>query len=799
MEWARQLARTSRRLAREPGFTGAALVLLALGIGLSTAAFGVLDHLLWRPLPAVDAVDRVVVIYASEGDRELDVASYADLRDLGERGRAFEAVAAFKPMSMELATGAGGDDEVDLTTGMLVSADYFRALRLQPAAGRFFRRDEQAAPGARVAVIGHDVWQRRFGGRPDVAGRTVMLDGLPFTVVGVAPRGFGGTSEDLRAALFVPMALQPQFMGEDLLANRGWGGVIGLARLRGETTVEQAAGDLRRVAAELAREFPDTNATRTMSLEPLATSRLSALSRSLWQGASAMLAMTVALVLLVACTNVATLLTTRAVARREELGLLRTLGATPRRLASELLLEALVLALAGGLAGLLVANGALALARRTSLPVLQEVTLDRRALLVALAATLLSAVLAALSPLRESRRQLQAPLRSGGVVRSRGRAVGVALQLCVSLVLLVGTTLFARTLGNLLSAPLGFDTRGMLVGTLGARAAATPEERGARWRAVAEAMREVPGVEAAALTSRLPAGGDYDQLGVRMHGKTEIIGVQAVGGDYFRALGVAALRGRTLEAADERQSLRVAVVNESLAQRYWPGEPALGRTLDLMDEGTVTVVGVVPDVKDGELRSTAAPLFYVPWSLGATGDAPRAFYLVARTTGDPRTFAGAVRSAAIAAGAGRAPRIGAFADYLAVITARERAAVGLLAALSALSLLLTTVGLYSLLAWSVAQRSRELGVRAALGAGRGRLLRMVVGQAMRLAGAGVVAGGVAGMALAGASRSVLFGIRPYDPWNLALPAMLLLAAALAAAWWPARRATRIDPMAALRS
>lgn len=797
MEWARQLARTSRRLMREPGFTGAALVLLALGIGLTTAAFGILDHLLWRPLPAVDAVDRVVVIYSSEGDRRLGVASYADLRDLGERSRAFEAVAAFKPMSMELAVGAGGDDDVELTTGMLVSADYFRALRLHPAAGRFFRRDEQAAPGARVAVIGHDVWQRRFGGRPDVAGRTVTLDGLPFTVVGVAPRGFGGTSEDLRAALFLPMALQPQLMGEDLLANRGWGGVIGLARLRGETTVEQAAGDLRRVAAELAREFPDTNSTRTMSLEPLATSRLSALSRSLWQGASAMLAMTVALVLLVACTNVATLLTTRAVARREELGLLRTLGATPRRLASELLLEALVLAIAGGLGGLLVAQGALALARGSSLPVLQEVTLDRRALLVALAATLLSAVLAALSPLRESRQQLQAPLRSGGVVRSRGRAVGVALQLCVSLVLLVGTTLFSRTLGNLLSAPLGFDTQGLLVGSLGARAAATPEERGARWRAVAEALREVPGVEAAALTSRLPAGGDFDQLGVRMNGKTEIIGVQAVGGDYFRALGVNALRGRTLEVADERQSLRVAVVNESLARRYWPGERALGRTLDLMDEGMVAVVGVVPDVKDGELRSTAAPLFYVPWSLA--GDAPRAFYLVARATGDPRTFAGAVRSAAIAAGAGRAPRIGAFADYLAVITARERAAVGLLAALSALSLLLTTVGLYSLLAWSVAQRTRELGVRAALGAGRGRLLRMVVGQAMRLAGAGVVAGGVAGMALAGASRRVLFGIGPYDPLNLALPAMLLLAAALAAAWWPARRATRIDPMAALRS
>ncbi|HEV8242159.1 MAG TPA: ADOP family duplicated permease [Thermoanaerobaculia bacterium] len=799
MDWLRLVARTARRLAHEPGFTLGALLLLALGIGLSTAAFGVLDRLLWQPVPGVSGGDRVVTIYSRQGGTHLSVATYADLVDLGDRGRAFERVAAFKPLDMEVETAAGGEPQADSTTGMLVSADYFRVLGLSPAAGRFFVREENASPGAPVVVLGHDLWQRRFGGRADVVGRTVAIEGMRFTVVGVAPPGFGGTSEDMRASLFLPMALQPTFMGEDLLPKRSWGGVLGIARLRPQATVAQAAADLQRVSAELARDYPSTNAERTMHLEPLAASHLSALSRSLWQGASAMLAATVALVLLVACTNVATLLTARAVARREELGLRRTLGATPQRLASELGLETLLLALGGGLGGVFVAQGALALARRSPLRPLQEVILDRRALLVALAATLLSALLAALAPLRESRRQLEAPLRSAGATRWRGRAVGVALQLGVSLVLLVGTTLFARTLGNLLNVPLGFETRGLLVGTVSARALASSNERAARWQSIAEALREVPGVRAAALTSRLPGGGDYDEIGVRIAGENvETLGVQAVGGDYFRTLGIASRQGRTLEIADERGAAPVAVVNDSLARRYWPGQSALGHTIEVIDHGTITIVGVVPDTKDGELRGTAAPLFYVPWSLGAVETAPRSFYFVARTSGEPRALTGSLREAAIAAGAGRAPRIRPFDDFLAAITARERTAVALLGALSALSLLLTTIGLYSLLAWSVARRTRELGVRAALGAGRGSLERLVLAQALRLAAVGIVAGGAVGMALAGASRKVLFGVGPYDPWNLALPAALLLAAALAAAWWPARRATRIDPMTALR-
>jgi putative ABC transport system permease protein len=800
MDWHRQVARTARRLLREPGFTLGALVLLALGIGLSTAAFGVLDRLLWQPLPGVAGADRIATIYSREGDTPLSVATYADLLDLGERSRAFDLVAAFKPLQMEVETAGAGDAiEADLTTGMLVSADYFRVLGLAPAAGRFFVREESASPGLPAVVLGHDLWQRRFGGRADVAGRTIGVDGMRCTVVGVAPPGFGGTSEDLRAALFLPMALQPRFMGEDLLQQRGWGGVLGLARLARGATIGAAKNDLARVSRQLASEYPDTNRDRTMHLEPLAAAHLSALSRSLWQGASATLAATVALVLLVACTHVATLLSTRAVARRGELGLLRSLGATPGRLAGELVLEALLLSAAGGACGLLVAQGVLALARRAPLAPLQAVELDGRALLVAIAATLVSALLAALAPLRETRRQLSASLRGPGDGRSRTRSFGVALQVTVSLVLLVGTTLFARTLAGLLDAPLGFDSRGLLVASLGAQANVSPEERTARWHAVAEALRAVPGVRAAALTSRLPGGDDWDQLGVRLGGvqKIQTVGVQTVGGDYFRALGITPVAGRALAIADERGGAPVAVINESLARRHWPAGPAVGRTIQVVGGGTLTVVGVVPDSKDGELRAPASPLFYVPWSLDAANP-PRQLSLVVRAAGDAAALVTPLQRAAIAGGAGRAPRVGTFDEHLASITARERTAVALLGALSVVSLLLTALGLYSLLGWSVAQRTHELGVRAALGAGRGRLLRLVFAQAARLAGAGIAAGAVMGVVAARASRAVLFGVGPYDPLNLMLPAVLLAIVALAAAWWPARRATRIDPVRALR-
>lgn len=795
MEWTRMFWRTTRRLAREPGFTFGTVLLLALGIGLTTAAFGVLDRLLWRSLPGVPASNRLVAIYTSEGGQP-GVSSYLDLLDLAERTRAFSTVAAYKPLQLELA----GRDSDEAVAGMMVTASYFRALGLTPAHGRFFVREETAPPGAPVAVLGYELWESRFGRRPDVLGETVSVDGLHCTVVGVAPRGFAGTSEDFHAGFFVPMSLQPQFMGEDLLGKRGWGGVLGIARLAPRASLRDGADDLNRVAAELADEFPGTNRERTMSLEPLLDARISVFARSLWHGAGLLLAVTVALVLLVACTNVATLLATRAVSRLEELGIRRTLGATPSRLAGELATETAFIAAAGGLCGLLVAAGALAMARRAPLAPLHDLELDGRALGAALLATLASALLAGLSPVLAARRQLVAPVRGASTGRSRGRALGVALQVTVSLVLLVGASLFGRTLANLRSVPLGFATRGLLVGNLGAQAGLTPEERAARWRAVSEAVREVPGIDSSALSSRLPGGSDFDALGVELttsEGRVnESVAVQSVGGDYFRALGVRPSAGRGLELADERGAARVAVVNERMVRRYWPGQPVVGRTFELIGEGMLTIVGVVPDSKDGELRQQAEPLFYVPWT--ASSNPPRQLYLLARTQGDPRALREPIRRAALAAGAGRAKQIGPFTELLAAVTAPERTAVTLLGALSALALLLTAVGLYSMLAWSVAQRTRELGVRAALGADRGRLRRLVLAQAMRVVGGGILVGMAGGVAAATASRAVLFGVGPYDPLSLLAPAGVLLLVAAGAAWWPGRRATRIDPMTALR-
>ena len=797
MQWLRELGVTVRVLRRQRSFTAPAILLLALGIGLGTAAFSVVDQLLWSPPPGIERGAPVAAIYGRDGDGNLTVANYAALRELPQRTRAFAAVAASKSLPMEIGAEAGSGETV---TGMLVDATYFSALGLAPAQGRFLQPAEARRPGATVVVLGHRLWQRRFDGGP-VLGTTVRIDGSPFTVVGVAPRGFRGASVDESADLFVPFALQPWFMGRDLLDERGWDGVVGVARLAPGVTFERAAAELAGAGAAMAREYPDANRAG-MALEPLATSPLSPFGRDTWGRGALLVAITCALVLLVACLNVANLLSARASARQEELAVRQALGASRGRLARELTRESAVLALIGGGLGTAVAYQALALLAKAAPGQGLTVRLDGRALLAALGLALVTALLVSVLPALESRWQLSSSLRRGGQRRSsRARSALVAVQVAVSLVLLVASGLLARTLVNLRQVPLGFAPGPLLAGNLGIDPGLARDAGVARWRSLLAAVAEVPGVEAAAVSSVLPGDQGEDSLGARVQGpdglKQVSLPVQAVSAGYFSTLGVPLAAGREITAGEELGGAPVALVNESFARLHWPDRPAVGQTIELLGARPVTVVGVARDSLVRTLRERSAPMAYLPWSLSEP-ELPRELALLARVSGPPERSLEPVRRALEAAGARRLRHLAPLEDRLAASAAGERVASLLLGSISAMALVLTALGLYSLLAWSVGQRTRELGLRAALGAQRGRLRRLVLMDALRLTAFGALLGGAGAYAASRALKGLLYGVPPHDPWTLAAAAAVLVVTATAAAWWPARRATRVDPMVALR-
>ena len=798
MQWLGDLGVTIRVLRRQRSFAIPAIVLLALGIGLGTAAFSVVDQLLWSPPPGIERDAPVVAIYGSDEEGGVSVASYVDLRELPERTRAFSAVAATKLMPMELGFAEGGSETV---AGMLVDASYFRALGLAPARGRFLQPAETARPGAPVVVLAHHVWRNRLGGKP-LVGRTVLLDGSAFTVVGVAPAGFRGTSVDDAADLFVPFALQPWFMGRDLLDERGWGGVVGVARLAPGVGFERAAAELDRAAAAMERDYPETNEGRRMTLEPLAASPLSAFGRETWGRGALLVAITCGLVLLVACLNVANLLSARATARREELALRQALGASRGRLARELVAESAVLALVGCALGTVVAQQALALLSAVVPGGSLALRLDGRALVAALALAALTALGVSALPALENRWQLAMSLRRGeGRRASRARRVLVAVQVAVSLVLLVAAGLLARTLLNLRQVPLGFAPEPLLAASLGIDPGLTRDEGLARWRVLLAAAASVPGVERAAVSSVLPGDNAADQLGAMIEGREGrrqlSVPVQTISPGYFTALGVPLAAGRDITDGEEVAGAAVGLVNESFARLHWPDRPAVGQRIELIGGPAVTVVGVARDSLVRTLRERSAPMAYLPWSL-SDPELPRELALVARVSGPPERSIEPLRSALTEAGARRLRHLAPLEERLEASAAGERLASLLLGSISGMALVLTALGLYSLLAWSVSQRTRELGVRAALGAHRGRLRRLVLGEALRLTAAGAALGAAGAYAASRALEGLLYGVPPHDPWTLTGAGLVLVATATVAAWWPARRATRIDPMTALR-
>jgi len=797
------LRHATRRLRRSPGFTALAVLTVGLGVGATTAMFSAVNGVLLKPLSYPEP-DRLVMIRGATSAHPgtPGVVSYPDYRDWRHESRSFEEVAALRTAAVTLA-GPGGPERID---GARVTASFFQALRVAPALGQSFREELDRPGGESVVVLGDGLW-RRLGADPALVGRSVTLSGRPHTVIGILPRSFRPPREVERAEAFVPLALD----GEGL-EQRGNRSLVAIGRLRSGVSIEQARAELAQVALHLEKEHPDSNTGVGAMVESLHADTVGELRRPLL-----VLLGAVAFLLLIACTNVANLVLPRALARRRELAIRAALGARRSRLVQELLTESLLLGVVGGAAGVALAYwglDALVSVAPASTPRLQDIALDGRVLGFSLALSLLTGVAFGLLPaLSASRTDVHAALhesgRSPALARHPGARLLVVAEIALSLVLMAGAGLLLESFRRLLAVDPGFDPRNVL--TLAVSLPDTgypsPDQRASFYAELVERVRMLPGVVSAAGITPLPLGGDIatrftvEGRPAPAPGQKPRAEYRAVTAGYFETMRIPLRKGRTVDAGDRRGAPAVAVVNETLAAQVFPGQDPLGQRIrigigtDDSDPLTFEVVGVVGDVRPFGPRIVAPLEVYVPQPQQSW----RWMSLVVRTSGDPVSLTGALRRQVAALDSELAvydvrPLLELLSDRLAA----SRFVMALLGGFALLGLALATVGVYGVVAGSVERRTGEIGLRLAVGADSGDVLRLVLGQAARLAAAGVTLGLLAAFALTRVLQSLLFGVSPTDPATFAAVAGVLAMAALLASYLPARRASRLDPAAVLR-
>jgi putative ABC transport system permease protein len=802
-----------RMLWRNPGFTLVAMLTLALGIGANTAIFSFVNSLFLRPL-AVANPEQVMRLYAenSEG-RKFDRFSYPNYIDLRDRSRTLQALAAHSYTDASVGLGAGAED----TPGEVVTGNYFNLLGVNAELGRTLAPEDDLTPGEHpVVVISHTFWQRRLGADKNAAGRKLYINGNPFTVVGVMPESFKGTYRNFTSDFWAPMTMQDQVRPRALSINdRGWGWIIGTARLKPGVTLAQAQAELDRLANQLRQEHPDVNRPVTgFNFYPA-----SSLYEEFREGASGMLKFFMAIVglaLLAACANIAGLLLARIAARQREVAVRQSLGATRGRLIRQFLTESLLLAFSGAVAGLLFAvwlmDGLMALAPPDFGNLSPAQRLDARVLAFTLAVSVVAGVLCGLFPaLRASRSNLITVLKEGGLAASGGRhgsrlqQAFVVAQVAVSLTLLIMAGLLLRSLQNSAAFDVGFKTDNLLLARFDLRRHGYSEERGrAFYQQLIERLKSLPDARGVTSGVIVPLGMGRETRGYRIPGHIPpngesffSIGGNSVGPDYFATMGIPILRGRDFDARDEQPGARpVVIINETMARRFWPDGDAVGRNIQA---GTNTppmeIIGVARDIKYYSLAEEPLPYVYTS---AAQGYAPY-MTLHVRAAGDPKTLGAALRKEV-----GRLDPNVAIAQLTTLAELREaplfpsRAMAIVSSLFGLLALLLAAVGVYGITSYMVGQRTREVGIRIALGAERRDIFRLIVGQGVRITFVGVGVGLGAALALTRFLSSQLFGVSPFDPPTFVAVALLLTFVALIACYIPARRAARVDPMIALR-
>lgn len=808
--------RYSVRLAfQRPLFTLIVIGSLALGIGLSTAVFSFLNALFLRPLPGVGQPERLVYLASGGriGSRQLPI-SYPNYKDLRERNHVFSDLAAYQSVRVGLATGTGEPEQV---AGEIVTGNFFQVLDAAPALGRGFSASAADAAGSRPeVVIGHGVWQRRFGADPRILGREILLNGQSFAVVGVARRDFKGMTSFGAAELWVPLAMFPVVLPlPKLLDDRGTEALRVVGRVRRGVGIATAAAEVRAIAARLAQEYPADDEGLGVALTPVVRP-LSFKSGPVKAGAFLMIVMD--FLLLIVCVNVANMLLARAIARRRELAIRISLGASRGRLVRQLITEGAVLSLSGGVCGLLIAAGSLDLLWRLRPPTLAagavSPSLDGRVLAFSLATLLAASLIVSLLPaLQTWRADLSGVLRGdAGFVRLGKKRFSfshglVVCQVALCALCLACAGLFLQGLHRLMQIDPGFDTAHLLSASFDLKTQGYGEARGRELqRRLLERTAALPGVRAAALAERRPLGGfrvwreAVPAAGVRYTGNEKTqnqVGSLIVGPGYFRAVGIPLEKGREFTAADREGAPPVAIVNQAMARRFWPSAEPVGARLTLDDEtAPVEVVGVARDAKVIELDESPIPLVYLPLEQRYTPQAA----LAVRAAGTPEPLLGDVRRTF----AEVAPAL----PVAELLTASEgiekalwapRAGASLLALLGLLALALAMSGVYGITAYSVAQRSREVGIRMALGARPASVVSLLVQGGMIVLLIGLALGiGLAHLSEKWISRLV-YGLEGGDSLVvLAAIAVLLTGVGALANAVPAVRVARTNPAVDLR-
>jgi putative ABC transport system permease protein len=816
----RDLLFSLRAMRRNPTFAITAILILALGIGGNTAMFTIIRHVLLKPLEYREP-DRLVYFSLDNVQRMVRDGSFGlpRLQELRKSAQSFTAVGAFLHSREEMTLSGVGDPEP--LKGARVSANFLDLLGVRPLIGRGFIDSEDVHGAAPVVMIGESLWRRRFGADPAIAGKIATLDSVTCAIVGVLPAGFDFPMTGVD--VWVPRPSE-----WSILPARYWSGITvlnGFARLRPGVTLEQAQAEMdvlnRQYAAAHPNPFERDAAMRLMRLQDRLVSNVRAM---LWTLAGAL-----GFVLLIACANVAGLLMARASARSREFALRASLGAPRSRLIGQLLVESAVLAGLGGILGLVLAYwglGSIKLADAVAmsspvmplaLPGAGEIRLDGAVLLFTLALSLITGIVFGLAPaLGASRPDVAEALRASGegaglaLRRSMlPRGALVMTQIAMTMVLLIGAALLIRSFARLRGVDPGFAADHLLTMKVALPAARydTEQKRAAFFSDAVARMETLPGVRGAAMAMTLPTTtwirtnvfGVEGRAPVDDNDPSSFAVLQSVTPDYFRTLGLKLQHGREFEARDDAPGAApVIIVNETLARRLWPAADPVGLHMgEGYDKkaGRMEIVGVVADVREGGLASEHVAEFYVT----AAVHPPQTAYLILRTGGDPRGFANAARAQVLAIDRDQAVSdVRSMEDVLDASMGQRRLAMRLLGTFAAVALLLAVVGIYGVIAYSVAQRTREMGIRRALGAQQSDILRLVLSQTLGLTVGGVVIGITGALALTGLMKNLLFGITATDPATYVGIGIAFVVVGLAAGWLPARRAVQVDPMAVLR-
>jgi putative ABC transport system permease protein len=792
-----------RRLFKAPGFTLVAVITLALGIGANTAIFSVVNGVLLKPLPYPEA-DRLVGVYhVTEGHRA--VMSGPNFTDISRMATSFENAAAIQTTRMIL-TGEGEPTRLPVAQ---VSASLFNVLRVHPALGRAFNADENTPGKTKVVMLSHGLWAQRFGSDPNVIGRQITLDGVSREVVGVMPRGFA-YPRDRQA--WLPIDYDEAFVTK----QRGAWFLDVVARTKPGVTPEQAAAEVETLGRNLAKQYPDANAEIGMTTYPL----LEAMVGDIRRGVIILLG-AVGFVLLIACTNVANLLLARAAARGSEMAVRTALGARRGRLVAQLLTESVLLSLCGAAVGLLLAVWGVELLtslKPAGIPRLDNVRIDGTVILFTVVVALITGVIFGLVPAFTVTRGLSGSLKESGrgAVTTRGgtriRGVLVVAELALAVMLLAGAGLLMRSFMKLQAVDPGFKPEQALTFELTLPDARYEEDapRIAFYDRLLPRLRSLPGVRGASAVMGLPLSGLDFIISFAVAGRPPVppalqpaMQVRVATPDYFTTVGIPLKRGRGFNEDDKAGTPRVVVITESAARQFFPGEDPIGKTITLgwgrgpgKRKAGGDVVGIVGDVRDAGLNEPNPPQIYLPMRQW-----PVSFMtVVLKTDVPPASLADAVRAGVYAVDANLpVSNVSTLDAIVAKSISQQRFYMLLLTIFASVALALAAIGIFGVLSYAVSQRTREIGIRMALGAPGRTLVSLIVGQAMILVLFGVAAGTIAALVVSQTMTKMLFGVTPTDPVTFAAVAVLLVGVALLASYLPARRATRVDPIDALRA